>query len=88
MSAEYSGKMDETTDPSAVAKTVFVLPRPLTSPQARIRALNLTGDSTGVMPTDDGQAWNGLSWKEGVRLTAASEQMQARFEADDAAWYD
>jgi hypothetical protein len=41
-------------------KTVGIEPRPLRTAHDRIRAQNLTGDSSGNSPTDGGYSWNGL----------------------------
>jgi hypothetical protein len=81
MSAEYSGKMD-------ADKTVPVLPRPLTKLQHQIRALDLTGDPTGELPTDDGQFWTGTTREEGLRLEALELARRSFEAAVDSQWYD
>lgn len=91
MSAEYDGKMD-------ADKTIKALPRPLTTLRDRVRALNLTGDETGALPTDQrgspgasggaGQFWNGTDWRIADQLDG---QVAAHYDLEraiDAAWYD
>jgi hypothetical protein len=81
VSAEYSGKMD-------ADKTVHVLPRPLTRVQDRIRALNLTGDETGNLPTDNLFFWQGLDKLQMAALDAGLATRLLLEQEIDALWYD
>lgn len=85
MSAEYTGKMDR--DPAGVSKTVPVLPRPLRSQAQRQRAENLTGDPSGLLPTDDGAHWQGLPYRQTERLLAEQQARAEQRRALEEAWY-
>lgn len=70
--AEYTARMDSD-------KTVPIMPRPLTKVRHRIRALNLTGDETGRLPTDDQMFWQGLDYNTMKKIEG---QEIARYQRD------
>ena len=80
MSAEYNGKMD-------ADKTIPVLPRPLKKVRQRIRALNLTGDDSGLQSTDNLFYWQGLDRYEMSFLDAQTAARLSRDAAIDALWF-
>lgn len=75
MATEYEAVRDETLP-------IPAWPRPTDTQDRRIRALNLSGDSSGVLPADNHTFWNGGNVYSNQAYEAI---LEAQLAAEDAA---